>query len=255
MPGWLSPLVALLQSHPQAGLATAKILMLDDPRQINTCGNAITLSGLTYCRGLGEPADSFPSVEIVAAVSGAAFMIRREVLEQIGGFDEAYFMYYEDTDLSLRAILAGYGCYYVPESVVQHQYSFRFNPLKAYYQERNRYITTLKVFRWGTILALMPSLLMTEMIVWGYALVQGPQHVQSKFRALAWVLRNRKQISLARHSVQALRRVPDRQVLERLSYRLSFTGAVPPGMARSLEILVNPFLVVFGKLCRAIVSW
>ncbi|MFC6686533.1 glycosyltransferase family 2 protein [Jhaorihella thermophila] len=52
--------------------------------------------------------------------AGASLMIRREVLDQVGTFDEAYFLYFEETDLCLRAARAGWSCYYVPESRVVH---------------------------------------------------------------------------------------------------------------------------------------
>ncbi|MFC3117450.1 glycosyltransferase family 2 protein [Jhaorihella thermophila] len=52
--------------------------------------------------------------------AGASLMIRREVLDQVGTFDEAYFLYFEETDLCLRGARAGWSCYYVPESRVVH---------------------------------------------------------------------------------------------------------------------------------------
>jgi len=124
---WLRELVLTLKNNPSAGLATSKILIMDDPQRINTCGNEITFAGITVCRGLGRPADTYDRLEAVSAVSGAAFAIKRSVLEHIGHFDESFFIYYEDTDLSLRAALAGYDCIYVPTSVVYHKYAFRFS--------------------------------------------------------------------------------------------------------------------------------
>ena len=138
-PGWLEALIAALEADPQAGMATSKILLMDDPSRINTCGNDVHISGLTLCRGMGAPANDYNQVEEVAAVSGAAFVIRRGLFEQLGGFDPAYFMYMEDTDLSWRARLAGWRILYVPASVVYHDYRLQFGPRKTFYQERNRY--------------------------------------------------------------------------------------------------------------------
>ena len=53
-------------------------------------------------------------------VSGACFLARKSVLEALGGFDEAYFMYLEDTDLCFRAARAGYGVVFEPRAVVSH---------------------------------------------------------------------------------------------------------------------------------------
>ena len=71
------------------------------------------------------------------------------MLEEIGLFDESFFLYCEDTDLGLRAQWAGWGCRYVPGAVVEHRYSHsagRASPLKAYYVERNRLYTIVKNF-------------------------------------------------------------------------------------------------------------
>jgi N-acetylglucosaminyl-diphospho-decaprenol L-rhamnosyltransferase len=53
-------------------------------------------------------------------VSGACFLARRDALEELGGFDEGYFMYMEDVDLCWRAHRAGWGVAYVPEAEVTH---------------------------------------------------------------------------------------------------------------------------------------
>jgi cellulose synthase/poly-beta-1,6-N-acetylglucosamine synthase-like glycosyltransferase len=81
--------------------------------------------------------------------SGSAALYRRAMLEDIGLFDESFFLYCEDTDLGLRAQWAGWGCRYVPGAIVEHRYSHtagRASPLKAYYVERNRLYTIVKNF-------------------------------------------------------------------------------------------------------------
>ena len=69
------------------------------------------------------------------------------MLDQVGLFDEEFFLYCEDTDLGLRARRAGWECAYVPGATVVHRYSHsagRASPLKAYYVERNRLYTAIK---------------------------------------------------------------------------------------------------------------
>ena len=71
------------------------------------------------------------------------------MLNEIGGFDEDFFLYCEDTDLGLRARWAGWKCLYAPRAIVDHHYSHtagRATPLKAYYVERNRLFVLLKNF-------------------------------------------------------------------------------------------------------------
>jgi hypothetical protein len=253
-PDWLHELVPFMQI-PQVGLATPKILLIDEPGLINTCGNEVTFSGLTFCRGLAQPKDRYDATEIVSAVSGAAFVIKKTVLDQIGGFDERFFLYYEETDLSLRAALAGYKCLYVPTAIVYHQYKFKFGPQKAFYQERNRLFCLLKTFRWRTILALLPSLIIAEIVAWGYAISKGPRHIYHKFCTYTWLIGNLSQVLEARRGIQGLRRVSDQTILEHFGYRLNFTWTTKPGIAMALDKTLNPLLCVFGKLSRFLINW
>jgi GT2 family glycosyltransferase len=71
------------------------------------------------------------------------------MLDELGGFDEDFFLYCEDTDLGLRARWAGWKCWYTPDAVVYHHYSHtagRASWLKAYYVERNRLFLLVKNF-------------------------------------------------------------------------------------------------------------
>ena len=71
------------------------------------------------------------------------------MLDEIGGFDEDFFLYCEDTDLGLRARWAGWKCWYAPKAIVYHHYSHtagRATPLKAFYVERNRLFLLVKNF-------------------------------------------------------------------------------------------------------------
>ena len=99
---WLSELLKAFDA-PDVGLATSKITMMYEPERLNACGNDMSVLSLVVCRGLGQPTTSFTEMADIAAVSGAAFAIRRSVLQDIGVFDPTFFIYYEDTDLSLRA--------------------------------------------------------------------------------------------------------------------------------------------------------
>ncbi len=254
-PDWLKELVIALEEDQLAAMATPKILLMDCPEKINTCGNDITFTGLTFCRGLDQPADSYVEPEIVSAVSGAAFVIRRCILEQIGGFDENLFMYYEDTDLSLRTMLAGYRCLFVPESIIYHQYTFRFSPSKCFYQERNRYYSLLKILRWQTFVVLIPELLISEILAWGYVFLFGAEHIQSKYRSWVWLIVNREQILKARHNTQKLRQVDDKTILNHFTYRLNFTQTTKPFIGRTLEFILNPLLFILGKFSKALTAW
>src|SRR5919204_388230 len=100
------------------------------------------------------------------AVRGACFAVPRPLFARLGGFDERLFLYFEDTDLSLRARLAGHRCLAVPGAVVVHDHRPGFSPAKLRYLERNRWWTLLKLYRVRTLLALAPVLGLSEVVAW-----------------------------------------------------------------------------------------
>jgi GT2 family glycosyltransferase len=254
-PEWLEALIGALRNDPGAGLATSKVLQMDEPDVISGCGLELHSTGLAMARGMRMNRDAFAEVEKVAAVSGAAFAIRRDVCMALGGFDEDFFIYMEDVDLSVRSRLAGYGILYVPQSVLYHDYTLRFGPRKTFYQERNRYLMLLKSLRWGTLLLLLPALLLAELVTWGFVLLREKKHRANKLRAYWWVVVHWKDIMQGRQQVQAFRKVPDGELIAQCTHRLSYeqTGAGP--LARLAHLAIDPLFFLFHKLALLLIWW
>lgn len=185
-PNWLIRLIQPVLEQPEIGLTTSKVLMMSDRSTINTCGNEVSFAGITWCRGAGCRSDEFVVDSDVSAVSGCAFAIRRQLFEELGGFDERFFMYLEDTDLSWRARVAGYRCRYVADSIVYHDYHLDLTPWKIGLIEQNRYRMLGKHLSLRGIVGLAPALISAEVLTWGYALLRGPRSVLAKARATAW---------------------------------------------------------------------
>ncbi len=252
-PGWL---LALLEpfDDPQVGLVTSKILLMESPDQINTCGNVIHISGIAQCRGLHQPRSEYGVLEEVDAVSGAAFAVRRSTFEALGGFDPDFFLYVEETDLSVRARLAGWKCIYQPASIVYHDYHLKFGPHKIFQQERNRYLTILKNFSWGTILALLPAFLLAEVVTWGFCmLTRDKNNLRNKIDAYLWILSNWSMIRAKHHAVQSLRRMRDRTIVSRCSYAINFRQVTHLHLAQVSEALFNTTFAVLKGLALAFI--
>ena len=252
-PGWLDALVAPLQENPQTGMTTSKVLMMRSQGTINACGNDVHLSGITLCRGAGLEREALGDQLNVGAISGAAFAIRRELFEKLGGFDESFFLYMEDTDLSWRARLAGYDCIYVPASVVYHDYTLKFRSQKILFQERNRYRMLLKSLRWSSLLVLSPALLLAEVVTWGFVLVRQPHMWRQKLQAYAAVVRNRGEIMAARRQAQALRKRSDREMLVLHTWWLDFEQTGPGIVPRLAKWVFTPFFWVLKGLAWLLV--
>ena len=253
--GWLSAMIAGLENNPNAGLSTSQILLMAEPGTINTCGNEIHLSGLTLCRGAGMARGKQPAQALINAVSGAAFAIRKELFETLGGFDESFFLYLEDTDLSWRARLAGYDCLFIPGSIVYHDYRLRINPHKIYYQERNRYQMLIKNLHWGSLLALLPAMLLAEMVTWGFVMTLEPIFWGQKIKAYTWVMQHWHEILARRKVTQAHRICSDRQMLRSHTWRLAFEQAGSGIKTTLAHLFFEPLFWVLKGMTYLFIWW
>ncbi len=147
-PNWLEALLRAVEGRPDVGMCASQVRLAGEAR-LDSAGMLLCGDGSSKQRGHGEPPESYPRRQEVLLPSGAAAFYRREMLEEIGLFDESFFLYCEDTDLGLRARWAAWECLYVPDAVVEHRYSHsagQASALKAYYVERNRLFLAVKNF-------------------------------------------------------------------------------------------------------------
>jgi GT2 family glycosyltransferase len=213
-PGWLDPLVSLLEANPDAGAACPLILLESDPGRINAAGQNLNKTGLGSNRWLGRPRTLAGEAPFeVDGLHGAAFLIRRELLERLGGWDESGFLYFEDVELSWLLRVAGSEIWCSPASTVTHDYHLSMFPQKLFLLERNRWKMLLSDLRFGTRLALSPLLALTELMMWGYCLLRGPRFLRAKARSYGWIRANRALIRERRSLVEAVRRRSDRDLL------------------------------------------
>lgn len=253
--GWLKALIEPFGINEEIGMTTAKVLLEEDPTRLNTAGNDLHVSGLAMCRGMGMPSDGFQEPESVAAASGAACAVRRSLYQEVGGFDPDFFLYMDDTDLSLRCRLAGRTILYVPDSVVSHDYELTFFPEKVYLQERNRYQMLFKSYGWLTLLVLLPVFLLAEMVTWGYVLWAEPARWRNKLGAYWEIPRQWSSIMSKRAAAQRLRAVRDRQLLAGTRAAINF-GQVDQGVVGRLAKLVfDPLFAVLRALALLVVRW
>jgi GT2 family glycosyltransferase len=156
---WLDEMLRALEARGDAGMCAPQIRMFGEER-IDSAGMLVARDGSSKQRGQGQPPGAFPVTEETLFPSGCAALYRRAMLDELGGFDEAFFLYCEDTDLGLRARWAGWKCLYAPRAVVEHHYSHSAgaaSPLKAYYVERNRLFVAVKNFPGWMLAAVGPA--------------------------------------------------------------------------------------------------
>ena len=139
-PTWLENLLKALEMNPGAGIAASKMLLYDHPDIIDRAGDIYTTAATALLHGRGQPSKNFNKPAWVFGACAGAAIYRRQMLDEIGLFDEDFFLLYEDVDLSFRAQLQGYKCIYVPDAVVYHKASGSIGddtPISVYYSHRN----------------------------------------------------------------------------------------------------------------------
>jgi GT2 family glycosyltransferase len=156
-PGWIANLVQGL-SKKRVGMCASKIVF-SESGHIDKVGHLIYFDGQNRGRGTGEQdLGQYDQMEETIFPDGCAALYRREMLDDVGGFDEDFFAYADDADLGLRGRLRGWECIYVPDALVLHRHSSTtgsYSIQKIYWVERNRFWLAVKSFP-GPLLLLNP---------------------------------------------------------------------------------------------------
>ena len=206
---WLKNLVDFLDKHPKAGIATAKILN-QTGEYLDSTGDIYTIWGLPYPLGRRE-ADTgqYDNQRWVFGASGGASLYKTEMFNEIGLFDEDFFAYYEDVDISFRAQLAGWKVAYVPKAVVYHQIggtSNRIRGFATYHTLKNLPLLLWKNVPWPLMPKVWPRLALAYSAIAVKTLLRGQFGPFFKGIFMATVLWPKKLVQRAK--IQKNRKVP-----------------------------------------------
>lgn len=253
--GWLRGLVDALQDE-EVGMATSQVRMMSSPDRLHLAGQAVHYTGLVFGRGHLDPADNWDEPADVAAVSGASFAIRRGLWEALGGFDDTFYMYYEETDLSWRTWLAGYRCRYIPGSRTCHDFQpGRPGWNRLYYSSRNRLLLLLKNLRLPTLFLLSPALLLAELIDWMIATRNGTIGLRAKLQGTLWILTHPVQITQTRNRARQKHAGQETLLLRELSYHVhpypmsgGFSNRIVNMVNVIFSIIYHPVLGLYKRV-------
>lgn len=150
---WLWKLVEKIQSSDKIGGVTGKMYYLGDKFGKNAVFCTWSKINVYTARPFNFTDDESSSK--VDYLTGAAMVVKREVIDKVGLLDPEYFLYFEETDWCARMIRAGYDLVYVPEAIVWHEVSSTVSdsPKKIYYMERNRIRFVIKNFDTSYLIA------------------------------------------------------------------------------------------------------
>jgi len=224
-PDCLAQLVAAGEEDSKVGLVAPKILMFYDRQVINEVGNTLHFTGMCNSRGLGEPSANYMQPETLGAISGAGFLVRRDLLERLGGFSEVFDLLDtgfhscgEEYDLAWRAQMAGYHIRLAPKALIYHKYlSKPMSGPKFSTFEFGRWMVVLLNYELKTLLLLLPVLILLDVMVWVYVLAKGRDWFIAKWKVASWIILNIPLLRAIRRRVQSQRVVGDGAVLKNLS--------------------------------------
>jgi GT2 family glycosyltransferase len=136
---WLAELLGALEREPTASMAASKMLLFDRRDTLHSAGDFYGLDGVPGSRGVWQRDDGrYDRDRWVFGACGGAAAYRREMLDDVGLFDDDLVAYCEDVDLNLRARLLGHRCAFAPRARVYHKLSATGGgPLASYYTGRN----------------------------------------------------------------------------------------------------------------------
>ncbi len=219
-PDWLENLRMAIHKHPNC-FFTSKLIMADHPERMDGMGDVYHASGLAWRKGYNTPVSQIKEnkeIEVFSAC-GAAAAYPREAFRKVGGFDDDYFSYSEDVDLSFRLRLLGFKCIYVPTAVVLHLGSAstsRSSDLAVYYGHRNLVWTFVKDVPSPWVWILAPIHLATNllMILMGISRKQGKVMLRAKMDALRGISATWKKRVL----VQSSRTVPVGKLMQAMDW-------------------------------------
>lgn len=212
---WLSELVQASIGH-SIPICASKTLLMRDRSLIDFGGGKFTINGRGYSVGFLEVDNDQMQCSLTGYPCATSMLIKKDVFQRLGGFDEDYFACLEDTDLGWRAWLLGYKTLFCPDSVVYHNYGGtsgqgRISPLKAFHGTKDPFITILKNLQFRNLFSGI-------MLAFAYDIAEGVMLLKSnnikclkmKAKAYSWLSRNLISTLNKRQVIQGNRKVSDK---------------------------------------------
>jgi GT2 family glycosyltransferase len=253
---WLAELVKAVKQE-KVGIAQSKVLLYPQAEAeqkrplINTLGNKIHFLGFGFTSHYRQPDSDVDNLvrDIDGYASGCSLIIKKEVLDRIGFYDEEYYMYHDDMEMGWRAKLAGFRIVLAPRSIIYHKYEFQRSVRMLYYMERNRFLAIFSYYQPLTICLLLPTIFAFELGMLFFSIIHGSLLLRLKIyfyflRPLSW-----KHIKNARRAVAKFRIKKDAEIINDFAGRIEFQEI----NNWLLERLVNPVLDFYWRLIREII--
>jgi hypothetical protein len=146
-PNWLREVVCVLEREKDVAATQGKILLASDRTKFDCAGGFVDRFGFAFQRGWQEnDRGQYDDISQIFYAKGAAMTVRKQMFNNLGGFDKSFFLYYDETDFCWRLLLKRYNILYVPKSIVFHNVGMKekLTPFRFYYYTRNHVTMLIK---------------------------------------------------------------------------------------------------------------
>lgn len=218
---WLEQMLLVMKQRSEVGICASKVLNWDGTK-IDSAGDIMFSSLRAFKRGEGKAAEQFSSSSYIFGACGAAGMYRKKMIDEIGFFDEDFFIQCEDTDLSFRCQLADWKIFYQAQAKIYHKVSqsiIKIPDIAIYYTQRNLEFVRIKNVPFIILLFFLPQMITGFILDFLYSCVKRKQY-KMFFKAKLNVIKMMPIMLRKRKKIQKLKKVKNSYVFSLISFAL-----------------------------------
>ncbi len=228
-PGWASTIDNFFKKYPKTGIAQAKLLKMGT-NNFDYAGDHISKMGFLIERARGcLDNERYNQEDKVFGVKSAAMIARKKVVDSLGGFDDDYFIYWEDTDICWRSWLSGFEVRMCPKITVWHAYGTENKDLKipldnkvTYRGCRNNIISLVKNLEISTLIFTLPINFFSWLTLsFMFALKGNFLKSIEIIRALGWITTHPLFLARKRALVQENRKISDNDLFSMVGEKIN----------------------------------
>lgn len=257
--GYLAPtaiaeMVLVFKSDEKIGQVQSLIRLYPEVNLINSTGNNFHYFGIGYCANFREAVDkvNLPSVVEIGYASGAATMMRVDLLKQFGIWNEDFYLYHEDTEYSLRLKVRGFRVVLAGKAEFFHEYVFSKSKSKYFWLERNRHALKYLFYKWPTLVLTWPLEIVYNLSLMVMAILGGwwPELLRVYWywlQPVNW----QKWRKLRQQNLQA-RKMSDRQLLAQAT---ATVGSAELVVSERLKYFANFIFQIYFYFLRLVIWW
>lgn len=231
-PDMVEKLVAYMDSSPKVAIAQPKLLLMDYRDTLDSCGSWLSKTGFLLHYGCEEKdGPQYSKITPIFTIKGAAMIVRRQLIDEVGMFDDDFFAYFEETDLCWRAWLAGWQVSYAPVTTVYHKIGGSTkkigSPIINYHSFKNRIMSLMKNLQWYNLVWMLP---LHTVLVIGFSFIYFAarrwQSGLSIYKAIFWIFAHSGRIWQKRRQIQASRKISDAELFKTIMHPIDWMDSL-----------------------------